>query len=78
MALLMILDVKADEEMRWEIDSEKELSTEDVEFIKNYYPVIYWNDVECKHWAFDTKLPSGRWLENITLHEYKVFKATVY
>ena len=43
----------------------KELSDEDKSFIRTYSPQVYWNDVDCHHWCFDTKLPSGRWLENI-------------
>ena len=25
---------------------------------------IYWNDLTCKHWSFDYKLPCGAWVEN--------------
>lgn len=35
------------------------------EFIRNYNPVIYCNDLTGENWCFDTKLPSGGWLENI-------------
>ena len=49
----------------WNIDAEKELEEMDVNFIKNFNPTIYHNDVGCYLWAFDEKLPSGRWLENI-------------
>ena len=49
----------------WNIDARKELDEVDVDFIKNFNPVIYHNDAESYLWAFDTKLPSGRWLENI-------------
>ena len=49
----------------WNIDAKKELEEKDVDFIKNFSPAIYHNDVDCYLWAFDEKLPSGRWLENI-------------
>ena len=49
----------------WRITGGAELSAEDKEFIRNYDPVIYFNDLECRYWAFDTKLPSGKWLENM-------------
>lgn len=26
---------------------------------------IYWNDLTCKHWSFDYKLPCGVWVENV-------------
>ena len=35
------------------------------EFIANYNPRIYCNDLTGKEWCFDTKLPTGGWLENI-------------
>lgn len=37
----------------------------DHDFIRNFAPAIYHNDLECYLWAFDVKLPSGKWLENI-------------
>ena len=43
----------------------KSLSKEDISFIEKFNPVIYHNDADCNLWVFDTKLPSGRWLENI-------------
>ena len=59
----MVSDTKTG--IEWEIDTEKELSTEEHEFLKTFCPGIYHNDIECYLWAFDTKMPSGRWLENI-------------
>lgn len=51
------------------------------EFIRNYNPVIYCNDLTGESWCFDTKLPSGGWLENIrvTTNESgcQVFKALI-
>lgn len=35
---------------------------------------IYFNDLSCKHWSFDYKLPCGSWVENI---EYTDALATV-
>ena len=49
----------------WNIAARKALDNNDVDFIKNFARAIYHNDAECYLWAFDTKLPSGRWLENI-------------
>ena len=43
-----------------------EIMKEENEFIANYNPVIYCNDLTGESWCYDTKLPSGRWLENIT------------
>lgn len=48
----------------WNIKTNN-LSDEDIQFIENYNPTIYHNDTTCKLWAFDDKLPSGRWLENM-------------
>lgn len=45
---------------------------EDIDFIASFDPVIFCNDLTGKGWAFDTKLPSGRWLENITVHNITV------
>ncbi len=50
---------------RWRILSKNTLNDDDVEFIKTFNPTIYWNDCDCMHWAFDTKLPSGSWLEHM-------------
>ena len=62
----LLLNIKSNiAECFWNIDAEKELDQKDIDFIKNFAPAIYHNDVECYLWAFDTKLPSGRWLENI-------------
>ena len=52
-------------EITWTIKTQNALSQEDWSFIKQYDPIIYWSDTDCKYWAFDTKLPSGRWLENM-------------
>ena len=51
--------------LNWVIDAKAPLSAEDKEFIKVFAPVVYWSDTNCYHWAFDEKLPSGRWLENM-------------
>ena len=51
------------------------------EFIANYDPVIYCNDLTGEEWCFDTKLPTGGWLENIKVTWSKdgvrVFEALV-
>jgi hypothetical protein len=46
------------------------LPPSDVDFIKTFNPTIYHNDIECYLWAFDTKLPSGLWLENMRFSNY--------
>lgn len=50
-------------------------------FIANYNPVIYCNDLTGEEWCFDTKLPTGGWLENIKVTWNKdgtrVFRATI-
>ena len=66
----------------WNIDYQKNnelLSEDDYDFIANYNPTIYNNDLTGKEWCFDTKLPSGKWLECIH-PEYRngtVFKALI-
>lgn len=49
----------------WRINNQCPISTQDQEFIVNLNLQIYHNDLESYLWAFDTKLPSGKWLENI-------------
>ena len=60
---ILVCDTKTGIDL--EIDAEKELSADEHEFIKNFYPAIYHNDLECYLWAFDVKMPGGRWIENI-------------
>lgn len=57
----------------WEIERQivynakhsPEIMEAENEFIANYSPVIYNNDLTGKQWCYDIKLPSGNWLENI-------------
>ena len=49
----------------WNLNINKDLSKEDINFIEEFNPTIYHNDIDCTLWTFDTKLPSGRYLENI-------------
>lgn len=42
-----------------------DLSEKDTHFIREFNQTVYCNDLTGKLWCFDTKLPSGRWLENI-------------
>ena len=42
-----------------------EIVKKENEFIANYNPIIYCNDLTGEEWCFDKKLPSGGWLENI-------------
>lgn len=51
------------------------------DFIANYNPTIYCNDLTGKEWCFDTKMPTGGWLENIeptwSKDGTRVFKALI-
>jgi hypothetical protein len=49
----------------WKITSDAPLQPEDAQFIAAFFPDIYHSDLDCVHWAYDTKLPSGLWLENM-------------
>ena len=44
------------------------LTKQDKDFIRDFNPAAFFNDTDCSYWAFDTKLPSGKWLENIALY----------
>ena len=60
------------------IDAKSKLSEDDRDFIEILSQVVFFNDVSCYHWAYDTKLPSGRWLENMNFSEdLKTIKALV-
>lgn len=80
--MMVIIKSKKSADVTWNIDYQKKneiLSEVDYDFIANYIPTIYFNDLTCKEWCFDTKLPSGNWLENI-YPEYKngkVFEALI-
>lgn len=53
-------------DITWKIKSPDYFITEkDREYIKNLNPVVYSNDLTGESWAFDIKLPTGRWLEHI-------------
>lgn len=51
------------------------------DFIANYNPTVYCNDLTGEEWCFDTKLPTGGWLENIeatwSKDGIRVFRATI-
>lgn len=49
----------------WKIETAEIIPATDHEHIKKMNPTIFWNDKECYYWAFDTQLPSGKWLEMI-------------
>lgn len=52
----------------WKIKvKNSDLCDADIKFIENYNPAIFHNDLTGKLWAFDDKLPSGRWLENMEI-----------
>lgn len=48
----------------WHIDGFTP-DTQDIDYIRRLAPNIFFNDIGFYFWAFDVKLPSGRWLENI-------------
>lgn len=58
-----------------------EIVEKENDFIANYNPTIYCNDLTGKEWYFDTKLPTGGWLENIEVtmdkNGERVFKALI-
>lgn len=79
---------------RWEIKREillidgnralkhsQEIVNTENDFIANYNPVIYCNDLTGEEWCFDTKMPTGGWLENIkatwSKDGVRVFRATI-
>lgn len=55
--------------LNWVIDAKAPLSEKDRDFIKNFSPSVYWANIDCYHWAYDKKLPSGRYLENMEFTE---------
>lgn len=62
------LNSKINPNLKWSINNKTELIQEDISFIESFNPPIYHNDLTCKLWAFDEKLPSGKWLENISFN----------
>lgn len=62
----------------WRISGVGQISAEDAAFIRAFDPPLYHNDISCYIWAFDTKLPSGRWLENIRVsNDLKTVQARI-
>jgi len=65
-------------ELTWKIKAAG-LTTEEITFIKTFNPSVFCNDLTGSLWAFDTKMPSGRWLENISLsNDLRNATAAVY
>lgn len=64
----MTLKSKLNDSITWNIEVKSEITEEDRNFIENLNIDIYHNDLTSQHWCFDTKLPSGKWLENITFN----------
>ena len=62
------MKIKSIFNIEWDIKNGSGLSKEDVSFIKNYNAGIFHNDLTGKLWSFDTKLPSGKWMENISFN----------
>lgn len=58
-----------------------EIIKAEYDFIANYNPTVFCNDLTGEEWCFDTKLPTGGWLENIRATWGKdgarVFRATI-
>lgn len=59
---------KVNESFTWYINNKRELLQSEIEFIEHFSPIIYHNDLSCEHWAFDIKMPSGGWIENIKVN----------
>lgn len=59
-----------------------EIMKADNDFIANYNPVIYCNDLTGREWCFDTKLPTGGYLENIestwSKDGIRIFRALIF
>lgn len=73
---LMVRDTKTG--IAWEIDAGKELDEKEHDFLKSFIPTVYHNDLDCRLCAFDTKMPSGRWIENIEFsNDLKTAKAYI-
>ena len=60
---------------------DQKIIEEENSFIASYNPMVYCNDLTGDEWCFDTKLPTGGWLENIKVTWGKdgtrVFRATI-
>lgn len=58
-----------------------EIVKKEYDFIANYNPIIFCNDLTGEEWCFDTKLPTGGWLENIkatwSKDGVRVFRAVI-
>lgn len=64
--------------MNWVIDTKTPLSEADRDFLIEFDPPIFFNDINCFYWSYDKKLPSGRYLENMSFSEdLKTIKALV-
>lgn len=50
----------------WDIETAGGLSHAEIKYIKGLQPAIFCNDLTATLWAFDCKMPGGRWLENIS------------
>lgn len=64
--------------MNWVIDTKTPLSEADRDFLIEFDLPIFFNDINCFYWSYDKKLPSGRYLENMSFSEdLKTIKALV-
>lgn len=64
--------------LNWVIDAKEPLSEADRDFIINFDPPIFFNDISGYHWTYDKILPSGRYLENMSFtDDLKTVKALV-
>lgn len=61
------INSKINQNLTWKI-SASDLSNDERAFIEQFNPSIYHNDLTSILWAFDEKMPSGRYLENITFN----------
>lgn len=64
--------------LNWVIDAKSPLSEADRDFLIEFDPPIFFNEISCCHWSYDKELPSGRYLENMSFSEdLKTIKATI-
>ena len=58
------------DDVMWEIKTNVSyLNDEDYAYIEDMIPTIYWHNEGGYYWAYDVKLPSGAWLENMRISD---------
>jgi len=59
-------------------DEYRDKCKEEIAYIKNFSPVIFCNDLTGENWDYDHKLPTGRFLENISVSTNAKGETTIY